>query len=284
MILELHSVTYIGICFGHCHVTFPYKEILSFFGPCHVTFPYMELLSFFRRFVQKVIAPCISDSFTQKTTQQSDGSCNVTSDYQFLYKLSKNSLFISANRYEKYILSKEHCLARHDDKISFLPNCRYHIILIGNIKDVLQKLNALCFHYQDVDCLFTLFKYRFSGEIFVKSGQLFDNLQRAVHFNQQNTGMDRMASIVKKRLMRKKYKKHLLSSLHKTKSTQTSGSVFADRIEQIEKTKFEMELIKIVDCFLDGYGIYTKNLASFNIKSNLTSSWYPLGYNIASTV
>ena len=61
----------------------------------------------------------------------------------------------------------------------------------------------------------------------------------------------------------KKYKKHLLSSLQKTKSTQTSRSVFADRIEQVKKTKFELELIKIVDCFLDCHGKYSSNLISF---------------------
>ena len=45
-----------------------------------------------------------------------------------------------------------------------------------------------------------------------------------------------------------------------TKSTQTSASVFADRIEQVKKTEFELELIKIVNCFLDGHGKYTSNL------------------------
>ena len=49
--------------------------------------------------------------------------------------------------------------------------------------------------------------------------------------------------------------------------TQTSGSVFADRIEQVKGTKFEIELIKIVDCFLDGYGNYSSSLASFEMES-----------------
>ena len=35
-------------------------------------------------------------------------------------------------------------------------------------------------------------------------GQVFDNVQRAVDFNQRNKGMDRMPSIAKKRLLRKK--------------------------------------------------------------------------------
>ena len=72
-----------------------------------------------------------------------------------------------------------------------------------------------------------------------------------------------MPSIAKKRLLRKMYEKHLLSSIQNTKSTQTSGSVFVDRIEQDKKIKFELELIKIVDCFLHCHGIYTSNSVSF---------------------
>ena len=52
-----------------------------------------------------------------------------------------------------------------------------------------------------------------------------------------------------------------------TKSTQTSGSVFADRIEQVKKTKFELELIKLADCFLDGHGNYTSKIVSSEIKT-----------------
>ena len=45
----------------------------------------------------------------------------------FYTKFSKNSLFTSANTYQKHIVSKEYCIARHDDKMCFLPNWRYHI-------------------------------------------------------------------------------------------------------------------------------------------------------------
>ena len=103
------------------------------------------------------------------------------------------------------------------------------------------------------------------------SGQVFDNVQGAVDFNQRNKGVDRMPSIAKKRLLKKKYKKYLFSSFQRTKTTQTSGSVFAERIEKGKKTKFEFELIKIVDCFLDGHGNFDSNLASFKIKSLQTN-------------
>ena len=138
--MELHSVTYKRIFFGHCYVTFPYMRSLSFFG----------------RFVQKVIASCFSESIVQKTTQQSDAGCNVPSFCTNYSIYSKISLFISANIYEKYIVSKEYCTARHDDKMCFLPNCRYHIILIGNIKELLQKLDAFFFNYQHGLLVYTL--------------------------------------------------------------------------------------------------------------------------------
>ena len=96
---------------------------------------------------------------------------------------------------------------------------------------------------------------------------MFDNVQRAVDFNHRNKGVDRMPSIAKKRLLRKKFKKHFFSSFQKTKSTQTGGSVFAERLDKAKKTKFELDLIKTVFCFLDGHGNYDSNLVSFEIKS-----------------
>ena len=47
--------------------------------------------------------------------------------------------------------------------------------------------------------------------------------------------------------------------------------MFAERIEKVKKTKIELELIKIIDCFLDGHGNYDSNLVSFKIKSLLTN-------------
>ena len=185
----------------------------------------------------------------------------------FYAKISEESLFFSATTYEKYIVCKDYCIAHHNEKTCFLPACKYHIVLLGNVQELLKKLDSFCFTYQHVDCLYTLFKCRFSGKVIAKSGQVFENVQRAVDFNHKNKGVDRMPSIAKKRLLRKKYKKHLISSFQKTKATQTSSSVFGERIEKVKKTNFEFELIKIVDCFLDGHGNFDSNLVSFEIKS-----------------
>ena len=148
-----------------------------------------------------------------------------------------------------------------------LVNCKYHIILLGNVKELLQKLDTFCFTYQHVDCLYTLFKYRFSGKAIAKRGQKFDNVQWAVDFNHRNKKVDRLPSIAKKKLLRKKFKKHFFSSFQKTRTTQTRSLLFAERIEKVQKTYFELELIKIVDCFPDGLGSYDSNLVSLRIKS-----------------
>ena len=42
---------------------------------------------------------------------------------------------------------------------------------------------------------------------------------------------------------------------------------FQTELNKLKKTKFELELIEIVDCFLDGHGSFTSILVSFKIKS-----------------
>ena len=84
------------------------------------------------------------------------------------FKLLKKQPLYSAKIYEKIIVSKEYCIASHDDKMCFLPKCRYHIILIRNIEELLQKLDAFCFKYQYFACLYAPFKYRFIDKIVVK--------------------------------------------------------------------------------------------------------------------
>ena len=115
----------------------------------------------------------------------------------FYTKISEKSLFISANLFKKSTVCTDYCIAHHDDKTCFLPASKYHIILLGNVEELLKKLHTFCFTYQHVDCLYTLFKYRFSGKVIAKSGQVLDNVQRAVDFNHRNKGNDRMPSIAK---------------------------------------------------------------------------------------
>ena len=82
--------------------------------------------------------------------------------------------------------------------------------------------------------------------------------------------------LVSRKRDKKKYQKPLLSSLNKTKPTQTSKSDFEWRFERFKKTKHELELLKFVDCCLVGYGDYTSILVSFKIKLYKTTIfWIP---------
>ena len=180
----------------------------------------------------------------------------------FYTKLSEKSLFISANTYEKNFVCKDYCIVHHDDKTCFLPACNYHILLLGIVQELLKNVYILLHLLTRGLSVYTI-QVSIKWKFIAKSGQVFDNVQQAVDFNHRNKGLDTKPSIAKKELLRKKYKKHLFSSFQKTKTTQVNGSVFAERIEKVKKTKFELNLIKIVDCFLDGHGNYDSNLLSF---------------------
>ena len=89
-----------------------------------------------------------------------------------------------------------------------------------------------------------------------------------------------------KKTLQRKYRICLLISVQKTKLTQTSGSVFSDKIENVKKANFKIVLIEFVDCFLDGHGNYTINLVYFEIRIFYSNSflnpkkfvkvnWYP---------
>ena len=98
----------------------------------------MEPLSFYGRFVQKVIVLVFQIHLFRKRLNNQMVAVMLKAIPSFYTRYSKNSLFISANTYEKLIVSKEYCTARHDDKMCFQPNCRYHIFLIGSIKELLE--------------------------------------------------------------------------------------------------------------------------------------------------
>ena len=157
----------------------------------------------------------------------------------FHAKISEDSRFIFAVTYEKNIVCKDYCIAHHDDKNCSLPACNYHFILLEEFEELLHKLDTFCFTYQHVDCLYTLFNYRFGGKIIAKTENVFDNVQTAISFNQRNRGVNKMPTNAKKKLLRKKFKQHFMSALQKNKSTQTSGSVFEERLEKVKKTKIE---------------------------------------------
>ena len=136
----------------------------------------------------------------------------------FYAKISEKNLFISATTFEKYIVCKYYCIAHHDDKTCSLPACKYHIILLGNVEELLKTLDTFCFIYQHVACLYTLFKYRFSGKVIAKSGLVFDNMQRGVDFNHRKKGSGQKTEHCKKETIEEKDQKAFIQLVSKDKN------------------------------------------------------------------
>ena len=76
-----------------------------------------------------------------------------------------------------------------------------------------------------------------------------------------------MPSVAKKRLLRKKFKCLYLCSNQKLASTQTIGSAFLERVRKVKNSKYEHDLLKLIDCFIDGYGFLNRDHVNFSIKN-----------------
>ena len=63
-----------------------------------------------------------------------------------------------------------------------------------------------------------------------------------------------MPSFVKKRLIGKNSESLIFCSNQNLASTQTHGSAFLDRIQKVQKSKYESDVLKIIDCFIDCHG------------------------------
>ena len=193
--------------------------------------------------------------------------CQVLPD--FYKKFCEKALFIcvSVKDYKPYLLTSEYSVASHNYTFCPLKNCSYHIILISSsINDLLQKLDDLSFHYQTVDCSYTLYKHQFFGHTKEEAGLVFTQLKRAVQHNSENKFVENLPSVSKKILSRKKFKRHLLRAEQRNASTQTLRSSFFDRIQSLKNSKYESEIIKIVDCLLDGHGIIDNPMLYFEVR------------------
>ena len=153
LILELQYVTYVRIFFGRWQVTFPYEEIHPIFGQSHVTCPYIEPLSFVVGLHKKQVYFVFQIHLFRKQLYNQKAAVMLLVISSFYAKLSKNSPFISANTSAKYMVSQGKFIARQDDKMCCLPICKYHNLLIRDIKELLKSLDAFCFNYQQMDCL-----------------------------------------------------------------------------------------------------------------------------------
>ena len=187
----------------------------------------------------------------------------------FYSDYNAKSLFISVseNFYEKFIVTQDYCVSNNS---SFGPveNCNFHLVLIGSSLDqILQRLDKHHFTYQIVDCIYTLYKHRFYFNIISSRGEVFNQLNRAVEHNLKCRIPEKLPSVAKKRLLRKKFKRQNISSAQMIASTQTLGSAFLERIRKVQNSKYETDLLKFVDCFIDGFGIVNSERINFSINN-----------------
>ena len=192
MIPELKTLAFLLFFFSQCHVTFPYGDILFFFGHFHLKFRQFECSSSFVYFVQKIVVFCVSDSFVQKTTQQSNGSFNVICDSQLLRKVFKKQSFNFCHYVQKLYCEQRVLHYQPWWRSVLFTQLQISHLLLGNVEEMLKKPDSISFTYQQVHCLYALFKYQFSENI--ESCHVLDTVQRAVCFNQRSRAVDRMAS------------------------------------------------------------------------------------------
>ena len=186
----------------------------------------------------------------------------------FYLDYNSKSLFISVSNefYKKYIITQDYCVSTHNFFCS-LGNCKFHIILIRtSLSQILQRLDKYQYIYQEIDCLYNLYKHRFFSSVVTSSGEVFNQLSCGVQHNLRLKRAEKTPSVSRKRLVRKKFKKHFLSSNQKLASTQTLGSAFSDRIRKVQNSKYESDLFKIIDCFYDGYGSVNSERVIFSVN------------------
>ena len=165
--------------------------------------------------------------------------CQVLPD--FYKKFCEKALFVcvSVKDYKPYLLTNEYSVASHNYTFCPLKNCSYHIILISSsINELLQKMDDLSFQYQRVDCLYNLYKHQFFGYTIDEGGLVFTQLKRAVQHNLENKFVEKLPSVSKKRLSRKKFRRHLLRAEQRNASTQTLRSSFFDRNQSLKNSKY----------------------------------------------
>ena len=171
---------------------------------------------------------------------------------------------VSVKDYRPYVLTSEYVVASHNS-FGPLKTCRYIIVLIpSSTKDLLKKHEDLSCLYQTVDCLFSLYKHQFFGNILEESEIVSSQLDRAVK-KIMRTAL-RSYLVCPKKMCRKKLKRHLLRAEQRNVTTQTMVSSFLELVQSLTSSKHESELIKIVDCLLDGHGLIDNTLFYLEIR------------------
>ena len=119
---------------------FPFKAIHSLFWSLSRDFSIYGTSFFFWQAETKSTGNLFfSKKIVLKTTQQSNSICNPPSVFQLLRNIffKKTDFFVlqKHTNYTSWAKSQD-----HEAKMCFLASCRFHILLLENIEELLQKL------------------------------------------------------------------------------------------------------------------------------------------------
>ena len=107
-----------------------------------------------------------------------------------------------------------------------LEYCKYHVLLYGSpISSVWEKLKLHKFRYQLADDVYAYYKFFVMHEQYIdRRGYIMDELTQALRYNRCMPNAEHRPSIWRKRIARKVYKSHNIST--KDTSVQTHAEYF----------------------------------------------------------
>ena len=142
----------------------------------------------------------------------------------------------------------------------FYPTADINFV-IGVIKQLLQKADAICFTYQHMNCLYTLFKNQFGGESVVERG-----LKMICGVCNLSQSIKKVESTeypaLNKRTPDAKVKQLIFEFFPKDKINANKWLSFC-RKNSFKKTGLQLEIVRKSYCFLDDRGKDSKKLFVF---------------------
>ena len=176
----------------------------------------------------------------------------------FYAKISEKSLFISSITYEKYIVCKDYRITHHNEMTCFLPAGKNHIVLLGNVQELLKTLDTFCFIYHHVDCVYTLSSIDSVEKLLQRVYKCLITCNEQWTLITETREWTECRALQKKDSWGKSTKNICLVPFKRQKQRRRV-------VQCLQKVlnKFEFELLKIVDGFLDGHGYFDSILVSF---------------------
>ena len=165
-------------------------------------------------------------------------------------------------------MNKEYCIAHHDAEMCFVPKCLCHLLLLGNVEELLRKLTH-CVSHINMWTSSTHSSSIDSVEIMLSTEvKWLIRCKKQSNLFRETEEWTQCPPSQKSDSWGKSIESSFLTCIRKANSTRTSWSVFAKRVEKNENTKYELDLLKFVERFLDCFGNYISNLKTFKQKSS----------------